>query len=84
MEEDYFLLSGEKIKLGQRLKRPGKVMKSSHVSKRVGVKLHWYTQPAFKSFSKINFILMKNLINQLPSSSSKFIVDILWHSSSIF
>ena len=61
-----------------------KFMKSSNVAKRVGVKLHWYTQPAFKALSTIKFTPMKDLIDQLPSSSSELAVDIILHSASIF
>ena len=70
----------------KRIKRLAKVMKSSDVAKRVGVKLHWYTQPAFKTLSKIKFTRMKDLINQIPSSTSmvNVAVDILWNSASIF
>ena len=49
----------------QRVKRFVKVMKSSDVAKRVEVKLHWYTRPAFKALPKIKFTPMKDLINQL-------------------
>ena len=68
----------------QRRKRLAKVMASSDVAKRIGVKLHLYTQPAFKALSKIKFTPMKDLINQLLSPSSQLAVDILWHSASIF
>ena len=74
----------KKIMPDQRIKTLAKVMKSSDVAKRVGLKFHWYTQPAFKALSKIKFTPVKELINQLPSSSSEFAVDILWHSASIF
>ena len=58
----------------QRIKRLAKVMKSSDVAKRVGVKLYWCTQPAFKALSKIKFTPMKDLINQLPSFSRELAV----------
>ena len=68
----------------QRRKRLAKVMASSDVAKRIGVKLHLYTQPEFKALSKIKFTPMKDLINQLLSPSSQLAVDILWHSAIIF
>ena len=40
------------ILLDHIIKRPAKVMKSSDVRKRVGVKFYWYNQSAFKSLSK--------------------------------
>ena len=72
------------ILLDQIIKRSAKVMKSSDVRKRVGVKFYWYNQSAFKSLSKINFTPLNDLINQLPLSSSKLVVDIFWHSATIF
>lgn len=60
-----YLLNGEKNTPDQRVKRFVKVMKSSDVAKRVEVKLHWYTRPAFKALPKIKFTPMKDLINQL-------------------
>ena len=56
----------KKIMPDQSTERLAKFMKSSNVAKRVGVKLHWYTQPAFKALSTIKFTPMKDLINQLP------------------
>ena len=55
----------KKITLDQRVKRPAKVLKSSDVTKRVEIKLHWYTQPAFKSLSKIKFTTMKESFHRL-------------------
>ena len=74
----------KQIMSDQRIKKLANVMKSSDIAKRAGVKLHWYTQPAFKALSKIKFTSMKHLINQLPSSSSELAIDILWHGASIF
>ena len=73
---DYCLLNGEKNAPDQRVKRLAKVTKSSVVGKRVGVKLHWCTQPVFKALSKIQFTPMKDLINHLAPSSPELAVDI--------
>lgn len=59
----------KKITPDKRVKGFEKVMKSSNVAKRVEVNIHWYTQLAYKALPKIKFTLMKDLINQLPSSS---------------
>ena len=40
----------------QRRKRLAKVMASSDVAKRIGVKLHLYTQPAFKHCQKSSLL----------------------------
>ena len=58
--------------------------KQCHVAKRVGVKLHWWTQSAFKALSKIKITPIKDLIKQLPSSSQELDVDILSLRASIF
>ena len=59
----------KKITPDKRVKGFEKVMKSSNVAKRVEVNIHWYTQLAHKALPKIKFTLMKDLINQLTSSS---------------
>lgn len=48
------MLYGEKNDARQN-KRTRKSYKSSDVAKKVGVKLHWCTQPAFETSSKINY-----------------------------
>ena len=51
---DHCMLYGEKNDARQN-KRTRKSYKSSDVAKKVGVKLHWCTQPAFETSSKINY-----------------------------
>ena len=45
----------EKKMMLDRIKGLEKVIKSSDVAKKVRVKLHWCTQPAFETSSKINY-----------------------------